>query len=111
MTTTTTTDVTFADGSGWSDAPTVTIGHPHHTSVVAANPGNGVLTVLEQNHLGNKEKVRTSTVRWKDAAPKSTTTKKMMKRQDNGKNELATVAVTVEVTESGSITVYRPTKK
>lgn len=111
MTTTTTTEVTFSDDSGWFDAPTSTIGHPHHTSIVATNPGNGVLTVLEQNHLGNKEKVRNSTIRWKDAATKTTTTKKLMKRQDNGKSEIATVTVTVQSTVSGTLTIYRPVKK
>jgi hypothetical protein len=111
MTTTTTTDVTFADEHGWFDSPTTTVGHPHHTAIVATNPGNGVLTVMEQNHKGNKEKVRNSTIRWKSAPTKTTTTKKMMKRQDNGKTAMATVVVTVDITVTGTLTVYRPVKK
>ena len=111
MTSTTSTEVTFADDSGWSDEQTRTVGHPHHTSIIASTPGNGALTVLEQNHLGNKEKVRNGAIRWKDAAPKTTVTKKMMKRKDNGKTEIATVTVKVEVTVSGTLTVYRPLAK
>jgi len=108
MTTTTSTDVTFADGSGYVDEPSVTVGHPHHTSIVSQNAGNGVLTVLEQNHLGNHEKVRSSTLRWKDAPTRTTTSKKSMKRQDNGKTELATVVVTVTVSVTGTLKAYRP---
>jgi hypothetical protein len=111
MTTTTTTEITFSDDAGWWDAPSSTVGHPHHTSIITTNPGNGVLTVLEQNHLGNKEKVRNSTIRWKDAAPKITSSKKLMKRRDNGKTEIATITVKVEVTVSGTLTVYRPVAK
>ena len=111
MTTTTSTDVTFSDDSGWTDAQTASIGRPHHTAIVSRNPGAGALTVLEQNYLGNKEKVKSTAIRWKDAPTKQTTTKKMMKRKDNGKTELATVIVTVEVTVSGTIKAYRPIKK
>ena len=68
MTTTTTTDVTFADGSGWTDSPYVTVGHPHHTSILSKNPGTGAVTVLEQNYKGNKEAVRSSTIRWKSSS-------------------------------------------
>jgi hypothetical protein len=109
MTTTTTTDVTFADDSGWTDSPYATVGHSHHTSVLSKNPGTGAVTVLEQNHLGNKEAVRSSTIRWKGSST-STTTRKPMKRQDNGKTESALVVVTVEVTVSGTLKAYRPKK-
>jgi len=111
MTTTTRTEVTFKDDAGWFEEPFKTIGHAHHTAIVVANPGNGALTVLEQNHLGNHERVRQSGIRWKDAATRTTTTRQMMKRRDNGKTELATVTVTVDVTVSGTLTVYRPLKK
>ena len=111
MTTSTTTEVTFADDSGTWDAPTQTVGHAHHTSIVAANPGNGALTVLEQNHLGNHERVRQGSIRWTDAPTRTTTTQKMVKRKDNGKTEMATVRVTVEITVTGNLTVYRPVKK
>lgn len=109
MTTTTTTDVTFADGTGWTDSPYVTVGHPHHTSILSKNPGTGAITVLEQNHQGNKEPVRASTIRWKGSST-STTTRKPMKRQDNGKTESALVVVTVDVTVSGKLKAYRPKK-
>ena len=108
MTTTTTTDVTFSDDSGWTDAPYVTVGHPHHTSIVSTNPGTGAFTVLEQNDKGHKEKVRSSTMRWKDAPTKTTSTRKQMKRQDNGKMEMALVIVTVDVSVTGTLTAYRP---
>jgi hypothetical protein len=109
QTTATTTDVTFSDDSGWVDDPSVDISHGHHTSIVSRNPGNGALTVLEQNDMGNHETVKSTQMRWKDAATKTTTTKKMMKRQDTGKMEWATVIVTVDVTVTGTIKAYRPT--
>ena len=109
MTTTTTTDVTFSDDSGWVDSPTVTVGHPHHTSILSKNPGTGAITVLEQNYMGNKEAVRSSTIRWKGNST-STTTRKQMKRQDNGKLESALVVVTVDVTVTGTLKAYRPKK-
>lgn len=108
QTTVTTTDVTFADGTGWVDKPSVEISHEHHTSIVSKNPGNGALTVLEQNYMGNHETVKSTQIRWKDAPTKTTTTKKMMKRQDTGKTEWATVIVTVDVTVTGKIKAYRP---
>ncbi len=111
MTTTTRTEVTFSDDSGWFDAPTSTVGHAHHTSIVTTNPGNGALTVLEQNHLGNHERVRNSTIRWKDAPSKISTSKKLMKRKDNGKTEIATITVTEDVTVTGTLTIYRPVAK
>ena len=111
MTTTTTTDVSFSDDYGWWDAPATTVGHAHHTSIVTTNPGNGVLTVLEQNHRGNKEKVRNGSIRWKDAVPTTSISKKLMKRRDNGKTEIATITVKVEVTVTGTLTIYRPVAK
>jgi hypothetical protein len=110
MTTTTTTDVTFADDSGWVDSPSETVGHSHHTSILSKNPGTGAITVLEQNYKGNKEAVRSSTIRWKDAPTKTTTTRKLMKRQDNGKMESAVVVVTVDVSVTGTLKAYRPKK-
>ncbi len=113
MTTTTTTDVTFADGTGWSDVDdphTETIGHPHHTSILSKNPGTGGITVLEQNYKGNKEAVRSSTIRWKDLSTQTTTTRKQMKRQDNGKMESAVVVMTVGVSMTGTLKAYRPKK-
>lgn len=110
MTVTTTTDVTFADRSGWTDSSTETIGRSHHTAILSTNAGSGAITVLEQNHLGNKELVRSSAMRWKGAAPKQTTTRKPMERQDNGKMESAVVVVTVDVTVTGTLKAYRPKK-
>ena len=111
QTTTTTTDVTFKDGTGPVDDPSVSIDHAHHTAIVKTNPGNGALTVLEQNHGGNKEAVKSTAIRWKDAAPKITVTKKMVKREDNGKVEMATVTVTVEVAVTGTLKAFHPKSK
>lgn len=111
QTTTTKTEVEFADGHSWDDESWVEISHDHHTSVVSKNTGNGALTVLEQNEKGNHEKVKSTPIRWKDAATKTTTTKKMMKRKDDGKMQLATVTITVDVTITGTIQAYRPKVK
>ena len=113
MTTTTTIDVTFADGSGWTDKDEphiVEVGHPHHTSILSRNPGDGSLTVLEQNYQGNKDRVRSSAIRWKNLPLRETTTRKQMKRQDNGKLESAVVVETVEVSVTGTLKAYRPRK-
>ncbi len=81
MTTTTKTDVTFADGTGWVDDLSPVISHPHHTSIVSVNSGNGDLTVLEQNDNNHHEPVKSTAIRWKDAVTTKTTTKKMMTRK------------------------------
>ncbi|MET3497978.1 hypothetical protein [Variovorax boronicumulans] len=111
MTTTSITDVTFADGSGWTDKEephVTTVGHPHHTAILSRNPGDGAITVLEQNYMGNKDKVRSSAIRWKGSPAKKTTTRKMMKRADDGKMAMATVEVTVGVTVTGTLKAYTP---
>ena len=108
MTTTTVTDVTFTDNTGWIEDLEASVAHPHHTSIVRKNHGGGVFTVLEQNYKGKYEKVRSSTVRWNDAPTQETFSKKFLNRQDNGKKELATVKVSVTVSVSGTITAYRP---
>ena len=111
MTTTTKTDVTFADGTGWVDDLAPVISHPHHTSIVSINSGNGNLTVYEQNDQGHHEKVKSTPIRWKDAATTKTTTTKMMTRQDNKKSEMATVIVTFDVSVTGTLKAYRPKVK
>ena len=94
-----------------AESKDVGIDHAHPTSIVKTNPGNGALTVLEQNHGGNKKAVKTTAIRWKDAATKTTVTKKMVVREDTGKPEMATVTVTVDVTVSGSLKAFRPKAK
>ena len=111
QTTTTTTTVVFKDGLEQSNAPWTEINRPHHTAVISKNPGNGALTVLEQNYGGNKEKVKSTAIRWKDAATKTTVTKKVVKREDTGKSEMATVTVVVDVSVSGTLTAFRPKAK
>lgn len=110
MTTSTNVDVTFSDDSGWVDPTEAEVGHDHHTSIVQTNPGAGALKVLEQNDKGHHERVRSSSIRWKDAPDKVTSVRKPMKRQDNGKTEMALVVTTVSVTVTGTLTAYRPKK-
>jgi hypothetical protein len=109
QTTTTTTHKSFMGGQGLLDVTDVSIDHEHHTSIVKTNPGNGALTVLEQNHGGKKEVVKSSAMRFRDLAPRVTVTKKMMKRGNDEKPELVTFTVTVEVTVTGTVTAFRPT--
>ena len=111
QTTTTKTTAVFKDASEQWDESTDKIGRPHHTAIISKNSGNGALTVLEQNHLGNHEKVKSTAIRWKDAATKTTVAKKMVKRNDNGKSEMATVTVVVDVSVSGTLTGFRPKAK
>ena len=111
QTTTTTTTAVFKDASEQWDESTAEIGRPHHTAIISKNSGNGALTVLEQNHLGHHEKVKSTAIRWNDAATKTTVTKKMVKRNDNGKSEMATVTVVVDVSVSGTLTGFRPKAK
>lgn len=111
QTTTTRTTAVFKDSSEQWDERTAEIGHPHHTAIISQNSGNGALTVLEQNYGGHKEKTKSTAIRWKDAATKTTVTKKAMKRDDNGKSEMATVTVVVEVSVSGTLTAFRPKAK
>ncbi|CAM5790840.1 hypothetical protein ACFOHU_01435 [Ottowia pentelensis] len=108
MKTKTVIDVTFADDSGWDNESETEIGHPHHTAILSRNQAGGVLAVLEQNHGGHHEKVRSTSIRWTDSNPPPTTVHKSMKRQDNGKMEMATVKTTVEISITGTITAYRP---
>jgi len=111
MTTKTVIDVTFGDGAGWNDESEVEIERPHHTAILSSNQGKGAITVLEQNHGGHHEKVRSTPMRWIDSASPPTTIRKPMKRQDNGKMETATVTTTVEISITGAITAYRPQAK
>lgn len=111
MTTATTIDVTFDDGSGYVRSAEETDERPHHTAIIATTPGNGALTVLEQNHRGNHEKVRSTAMRFADKPAKETRVRKQMKREDDGKMQMATVVTTVEVTVSGTLTAYRPKAK
>ena len=109
MTTKTTIEVTFEDDYGYESWSEATDGRPHHTAIVATTPGNGALTVLEQNHRGNHENVRSTALRFTDAPAKVTRARQLTKRKDNGKMQMATVITTVEVSVSGTLKAYRPT--
>ena len=111
MTTKTTVDVTFDDQSGYESWSEATDGRPHHTAIIATMPGNGALTVLEQNHRGNHETVRRTALRYNDAPAQVTRVRQLMKRKDNGKMQMATVVTTVEVSVSGTLKAYRPKTK
>ena len=111
MTTKTTVDVTFDDQSGYESWSEATDGRPHHTAIIATMPGNGALTVLEQNHRGNHETVRRTALRYSDAPAQVTRVRQLMKRKDNGKMQMAAVVTTVEVSVSGTLKAYRPKTK
>ena len=111
QTSTTTTTAVFKDTYEQENEVSAEVTHDHHTSIISRNSGNGALTVLEQNYLGNHEKVKSTAMRWKDAATKTTVTKKMVKREDTGRTELATVTVVVDVSVSGTLTAFRPKAK
>ena len=101
-------DVTFEDGSGYTESNEAETTRPHHTAIVNAAKGNGVFELLEQNHE-NVKTVQTNQLLTKSVAAKTTTTKKMMEDPNDGnKKKMATVVETLTTTVSGTIWAYRP---
>ncbi|HXJ20550.1 MAG TPA: hypothetical protein VMT03_09980 [Polyangia bacterium] len=104
----TTTDITFDDGSsssGWTEEQ---IERPHHTAVVEST-GRAGLVVLEQNVDPGGKKVQRHTIA---ITPGTTTTSTPQTvKADDGKMKAAKVTITVTVTISGKIWVYRPKAK
>jgi hypothetical protein len=100
-------EVTFEDGSGYTESNEAETTRPHHTAIVNAAKGNGAFELLEQNHE-NVKTVQTNQLLTKSVAATKTTTKKNMKDPTDGKMKLATVVETTTVTVTGTIWAYRP---
>jgi hypothetical protein len=78
--------------------------------VVAKNSGNGALIMLEQNHGGNQEAVKSTAIRVRDTGKIVTnvTRKRVPRSSKGGAVETATVTTTVTVTVTGTVTAFRP---
>lgn len=110
MVTATTTKTKFKDAET-SEEDEQKSEHDHHTSIVSANLGDGNLNVLEQNYLGQHEKTKENSLRWKSAPAAKSTTQEWVEHPVKHSKELATVETTVVVTVTGTIKAYRPMPK
>ena len=109
ITTTTTTNVTFDDGSGYERTQEKAEQRPHHTAIVAAYKGPTSVLVIEQNYPEG-DRVRQHTLALSSVAPVSTTSYRSMK-DDQGKMRHAKVVVIVEIEVTGQMWAYRPKAK
>lgn len=110
VTTSTTVDVTFADGSGSVDETEVEALRPHHTAIVDAILGTQHLIILEQQVKPLGKRVQRHTIPTQDLAPVVKTTHKTMKHS-SGRMMPATVITTTAISVSGQIWPYRPQPK
>ena len=110
VTTRTDVDVTFADGSGSETWKERRARRGHHTAIVDAVRGAGVLRVLEQHVKPLGKKVQRHSVRSRSVSPVSKTAHKKMKHE-SGSMKTAKVVETKTITVSGQIWAYRPKKK
>jgi hypothetical protein len=106
VTTKTTTDVTFDDGSGSVDDQESDAVRGHHTAIVDAVT-SGAVVVLEQHVKPLGPRVQKHVVPIASIAPSITTAYKSMKNS-SGAMKPAKVTITVTVTVRGTIRAYRP---
>ena len=107
VTTTTTTDVTFDDGSGHvQDKEHVAI-RGHHVAIVDGTDGAGGIYILEQNVKPLGKRMQRHLLPVKDSGPRKKTTEKLLKHA-SGKTKPATVVETTTITISGKVWAYRP---
>ena len=77
---TVTTEASWSDGAEWSDTQVKDVSRPHHTAIVSANQGNGVLTIYEQNVEPLGRVVQLHTLNAADLAPARKKFKNKVKR-------------------------------
>jgi hypothetical protein len=111
----TTTTEAFADGSWKTDTESKTRSSKrgHHTAIVSASDGAGVLTVVEQHVMNPATGALSTTVRKNTlhTVPSSKTETKKSTRLDGKKRPVQVeVVTTVTVSVKGTIWAYRPTK-
>jgi ABC-type taurine transport system substrate-binding protein len=105
------TESTWADGAEWTDESERAVTRAHHTAIVAANQGNGILTIYEQNVEPLGRVVQLNTLNTKDLVPVTKRLKKKMERRSaprKGVPEMADVVETTTIEVSGKIWAYRP---
>jgi len=112
ITITTETDVTFKDGSGWTQSNTETETRAHHTAVVNGKPdAHGVVKTLEQNIKPKGKIVQDMVLHTRDVPQTKTKTFEKLVNKHTKKLETATVVRTVTVKVTGTIWSYRPKPK
>ncbi len=112
VTTTTTADYTYPDGSTDEEVDTQTLTRSHHTAIAKGQiDANGLLRTFEQNVDPLGKVVQNQSLSTRD----STTTRPVVVRghlnSNSGKVELAKIIVTIDVSTSGTMWIYRPTSK
>jgi len=102
-------DVTFADGSGWTDEGGADTTRPHHTAIVDRAPdANGLVVILEQNYGEIGRRVQRNTIHLRNFERDPVTTHETRTRDDNGASERATVVTKVKWQVAGTLWAYRP---
>lgn len=105
------TEVTFTDGSGGTTSfRESTLIHEHHTAIVDAVLGNGMLRILEQNSPPLGRKVQRNTLPTTSSVGEPKTSFRTM-TPERGKARPAKVVETTTISLTGTIRAYRPRKK
>jgi hypothetical protein len=110
VTTTTTIDVTFEDGSGFVKKNELEAVRGHHSAIVDSIPGSGVLMVLEQRVKPLGKRVQSHRLPTQSGSPAATIVYKQM-RNGSGKMMPAKVIETVTIVVTGKIWAYHPKAK
>ncbi|MBX7105709.1 MAG: hypothetical protein K1X57_16625 [Gemmataceae bacterium] len=108
----TTLEYTFKDGTEQEETDEVSLGRPHHTSIINGKlDADGAVATIEQNVDPGGRVVQNKKLYTRDVPAK--VTKKVEKKHNptTGKDEMVTVTKTVTVTVKGTITPYRPKAK
>lgn len=106
--TTTTVSTKFADGAEEIETTEETLERPHHTALVDSNPGNGWISILEQNVPPNGRRVQRLRLATRSMNIPPTSVHKTVKRSDTNKMAPATITTTVSIEVSGTLWAYRP---
>lgn len=105
-------DYTFKDGSGNTETNEVSLGRPHHTSIINGTlDADGAVKTVEQNVDPDGRVVQDKKLYTRNVPAK--VTKVMMNKRNptTKKDEMVMVTRTVTVTIKGTIWPYRPKAK
>ena len=112
VTTTTTTDYTYPDNSTDEDIDTQTLTRPHHTAIAKGQiDANGVLKTFEQNVDPSGKVVQNQSLATRDSTVTFPVVVRNHLNSNSGKVELAKVQKTVDVSTSGTMSIYKPLAK
>lgn len=108
VTTTTTISKKFTDGAEQIDTEEQTLERPHHTALVDSNPGNGWISILEQNVPPKGKRVQKLKLATRSMTIPPKSVHKSIKHPTSGKISPATITTTVSIEVSGTIWAYHP---